>query len=363
MGNSDYMEGRVIRVLRDALIHFIGNIKTNRPAWVVPGVSTGNSKSPSNQILAVPAWGLLGYSTNPHQLDVSGEVSVFGAELPDDVRTKLLHFLQSVAFVLCSGNIVVSEQPEGEGNGFFRNSPSDAIPKLGTTAIIAVAARPLLDQSQYIVSTLGHEIRHALDSQDEDFRKNMAGYVSHGENAQRYYSNPLEIRARVTEILHDAEDTVESLVEMIHNPASDAYAKNSLSALSIILGKGPAVFSAWAYGSLHPFFHDTSALPGIPYLPEPTTDRRLRQMIVMLTAQAYDKRNTSSQDRKKQQTVQDWMGRQSLAVYEYLISKYGKDARIPSGTFNRDPATEKTYVDYALANIRYVRSNLSNLQW
>lgn len=352
---SHYDENRAIRLIRDKIMQGAPKLLNSKSFAVLHGHVTADMHCPDKPLFAVPLWFLFGLSSNPamdSEDDMSRVIPMYSGNNRDIFYAMLCH----ISVIMADGDYVTENGKSA--NGLFRrsNNGDDAIRRFGTDAIIALPYNEVADNTSVALSTVSHELRHAWDTLSGHWSVESE-YTSYHENAELYYKNPQEIRARVTEIAHQAEDVVHDLVKGLQDPE---YAQGALRVLTEIFGSGIAVFSSWLYGLLTPFHRGTVRIEGDPVLPRPTLDIDLLQKLLQITAGAYSK-PTTSLAQEEQHKIQDWMAEYSSSLYHELVSTY--KSKLPSSVFHGDSAKTKQLLSIAHRNLIELKQELPNLKW
>lgn len=352
---SHYEESKAIRLIRDKIMQGAPKLKDSSTFAVLRGHVTADKHCPDNPLFAVPLWYLFGLSSNP-AMDSEDDMSRVIPMYSENNRKTFYTILCRLSVILSDGDYVLMDGKHA--NGLFRRSPdgTDAIRRFGTDSIIVLPYDEVADNTSLAISTVSHEIRHAWDT--------LAGhwsieseYTQYHDNAELYYKNPQEIRARVTELAHEAEDVIHGIVSNLDDAE---YASGALQVLTEIFGSGVAVFSSWLYGLLTPFHRGVVTVEGDPILPRPTLNLSLLQSLLKITAGAYSKPVTD-QGQEEQHKIQDWMADYSASLYNELVRMYR--SRLPPSVFHGDSAKKNQLLSIAHRNIEQLKLELPNLTW
>jgi len=352
---AEYDVSRAIRFVRDHIIEWASHHESKTP-YIIKGHSTSDPQCPSNPLFTVPLWYIFRLNKNPKGSDPKQLDRILPKyESPEAVDT-LYKLLCNISLVFTEGPITLAYDKEYEA--LFRRIALDAIPKFGTTGIIALPYQEAVHRSSYLESVLSHEVRHAADSVTNHWSMRDP-HPDYSKDHEVYYKDPSEIRARVTEIGHSAEDVIHALVaQSIGTQGEPEHRANSLRILTEIFGSGAAVFSSWLYGLLTPFHKGGVSLIGDTEIPRPTLDISLTQVLLKITASAYSGKAINS---KEQEAIQDWMANYSKSLYNYLVKLYR--SKLPLSVFHESkPKTEQLW-KIAHKNLALIKQELPNMTW
>lgn len=352
---SHYDESRAIRLIRDKIMQGTPRLLDSKSFAVLHGHVTGDMHCPDNPLFAVPLWYLFGLSSNP-AMDTEDDIARVIPMYSGNNRRTFYTMLCRLSVILAEGGYVTENG--NSANGLFRRSSdgTDAIRRFGTDSIIALPYDEVADNTSVALSTVSHELRHAWDTLSQHWSVESE-YTSYHDNAELYYKNPQEIRARVTEIAHQAEDVIHDIVTALQAPE---HKQGALRVLTEIFGSGVAVFSSWLYGLLTPFHRGVVRIEGDPILPRPTLDLNLLQKLLQITAGAYTKTKTDIAQ-QEQHKIQDWMAEYSASLYHELVSMY--KSRLPASVFHGDSAKTQQLLSIAHRNLGELKRELPNLKW
>lgn len=346
-----YDESRAIRLVRDRIIEWAPKLETS--PYTIQGFATA-AKCPGNPKASVPLWAIFGMTSN-HK---GQKHPSFERLVPNYKHRGNVEMFQKV---LCELAVIFTEGDyvdiDGHAaNGCFRRDPSgaDAIQSFGTTSIIALPYGEVLDKTTVAYTSTSHELRHAFDDITRHWSLDVA-YTSASKDPELYFSNPAEIRARVTEVTHSADDVIHDLVRAVRNTEEPEYQQQALHVLTEIFGSGVAVFSSWLYGMLTPFHKGESDLP------RPTMDVGLLQTLLRITAGAYAPKMSRKVNKSEQLRIQNWMADYSKSVYFELVKTYR--GMLPASVFHNDAARTQQLMALAHKNLRSLQQELPNLTW
>ena len=356
-GQSDYDVSRAIRFVRDHIIEWAARHESKTP-YIIKGQATGDPQCPSNPLFAVPLWYIFRLNKNPKGTPVEQLERIIPKYPSAEAVEVLYKLLCEVSLVFTEGLITYAYNKEYEA--FFRRIAADAIPKFGTSGIIALPYQEATKRSSYLEGVLSHEIRHAADSVTNHWSMRDV-HPDYSKDHEVYYKDPSEIRARVTEVGHSAEDVIHALVaQTTSQTATPEQKASSLRILTDIFGSGAAVFSSWLYGLLTPFHKGDVSLVGDTEIPRPTLDISLTQVLLKITASAYSK-TSSAADKKEQQDIQEWMASYSKSLYNYLVNMY--KTKLPMSVFHEDRAKTEELWSIAHKNLVLIKQELPRMQW
>jgi hypothetical protein len=355
---SHYDESRAIRLIRDRILSYAPRFETDTVA--VRGQATKDSGCPSNPAGAVPLWHIFGFSRNPSDKPAEFFRRVVPSYKDASTVDVFRSLLCDLAVVFTKGDYATVHGHTV--NGCYRRdvSGADVIQKFGTRAIIVLPLGEIADNTTVASSTTSHELRHAWDEAQQHWSMSSS-YTSPDKNPELYFKNPAEIRARVTEIAHQAEDVIHQLVGAALGRDAEANRDGSIAVLTDIFGSGTAVFSSWLFGLLTPFHLSAGDQGEATKLPPPTLDRHLLQTLLKITAGAYAPKMSRKVSREEQQRVQDWMASYSSSLYKELVSMY--KTKLPSAVFHNNEDKTRQLWSEAHRNLEQLKAELPNLSW
>lgn len=352
---TEYDISRAIRFVRDHIIEWAIHHESTTP-YIIKGQATSDPKCPSNPLFAVPLWYIFRLNKNPKGVSPEQLYRILPKYGSPEAVEVLYQLLCNISLVFTEGPITLAYGKEYEA--FFRRIALDAIPKFGTTGIIALPYQEAAQRSSYLESVLSHEVRHAADSVTKHWSMRDP-HPDYSKDHEVYYKDPSEIRARVTEIGHSAEDVIHALVAQATGTQGDAsHRANSLRILTDIFGSGAAVFSSWLYGLLTPFHKGGISLVGDLDIPRPTLDISLTQVLLKITASAYSNKAASAEEQKD---IQEWMANYSKSLYNYLVKLYKN--KLPLSVFHEDKAKTEHLWKIAHRNLALIKQELPNMKW